>query len=345
MSNRILKIGQLDSLRAIAALMVICHHFIPDYGLGHFSIGSLGVDIFFVISSFLITTILLEQKKNINKKLLIIKNFIVKRTMRLFPAYYVFISFFLFLMYFLKIYVWDSGNGIFYYTYTQNILFYKEGWKGPQLNHLWTLAVEEQFYLLWPWFLIFLKNKSLIRALIIIILSTLLLKSFPSHQNWDMLLFYHFDSLGSGALIALLLQEKGRSFFLKYNKFKIIVIIIALTIFATDVFYKLPYTLILISILLFSVSLVIGCYYNFTSIAGIILNLSLLRYLGTISYGLYLYHKPIPYLITLIINKMHIHVNNIISFFVSIILSITIAHLSYHILEKPFLKLKEKFDL
>lgn len=345
MSKRIKKIDQLDSLRAIAAFAVIIYHFLPEYKLGTFSFGWIGVDVFFVLSGYLISAILLEQKTIIGDKLLIIKNFIIKRALRLFPIYYLFISFFLFLMLCFSMYFWSHGDGIYYYTYTQNILFFKEGMKGVQLNHLWTLAVEEQFYLFWPWLILFIPNKRLIYILLIIIPLALFFKSFSDIRGLRMLTVSHFDTLGSGALIALLLKEKAEQFILFVNRIKALTIFTSLALLIIGTLSSLPPFLTLVLVLALSISLLIGCYYNFNGIFGKILNTSQLKYLGMISYGLYLYHKPIPYFIKLFNIKMQIHANNFILFTISIILTIIIAHLSYNLLEKRFLKLKDKFDL
>jgi len=345
MSKRIQKIDQLDSLRALAAFCVILHHFLPEYNIGTFSFGWIGVDVFFVVSGYLITAILLEQKAVITDKILIIKNFVIKRALRLFPVYYLFITFFLILMCTIGLYVWDQGDGIYFYTYTQNILFFREGMKGIQINHLWTLAVEEQFYLFWPWVLIYISNNRLIRILMIIIPLTMLFKSFFDMDDSRMLTLAHFDTLGSGALMALLIKENREQLLLFLNKIKILTIIIPLLILIVGTGYELPYFITVLAVLILSTSMVNGCHYNFTGIFGRVLDLTFLKYLGKISYGLYLYHKPIPYFVKLVAGKSHIYINNIVLFLLSIILTISISHLSFLILEKRFLKLKNKFDL
>ncbi|MEO6882559.1 MAG: acyltransferase [Bacteroidia bacterium] len=344
MSKRIGKIEQLDSLRAFAAFSVIIYHFLPVFNLGSFPLGWIGVDLFFVFSGYLITAILLEQKSIVNKKFIIVKNFIIKRALRLFPAYYLFITFFLFLMIVFRLYIWDKGDAVYYYTYTQNILFFKNGMKGTQLNHLWTLAVEEQFYIFWPWLVIYIDNKKLLKILFVTIIITLLFKSFTEIDRIRMLTFYHFDTLGSGALIAVLIKEKGQYFLSPLYKFKYLIILLSMITLTISLYFKIPHLFIVSSVLMLSVSLLIGSLFGFKGIVGKILNLPKLKYLGKISYGLYLYHKPIPYFINLF-NQRIFRLNNFIALILGISLTIIIAHLSYNLLEKRFLKLKEKFDL
>ncbi|MFM9006724.1 MAG: hypothetical protein ACKOSR_14680, partial [Flavobacteriales bacterium] len=110
-------------------------------------------------------------------------------------------------------------------------------------------------------------------------------------------------------------------------------------------FKEVPLALEIAAIFAFAICLVIGCCYEFTGIAGNILNHSKLHYLGKISYGLYLYHKPIPYFIQLVLSKTNLHIHNLILLLISIALTIAVAHLSFRFLEMPFLKFKERFDL
>jgi len=345
MSKRIFKIEQLDSLRALAAFSVVAFHFLNEFKIGFFHYGWIGVDIFFVISGYLITAILLEQKDSIDNKVLIIKNFIIKRALRLFPIYYLFISFFFILMLTLGLYVWDDGNWYYYYTYTQNILFYLEGMKGIQLNHLWTLAVEEQFYLFWPVLTVFFSNKKLIFISICFILIGLSIKIFNNSEMIRMLTISNFDTLCSGALFALLLKEKKEGAFILINRFKNLLIIISIFGLVITVFYSLPSFVSVICILVLSVSLIVGCFYNFKGVIGIILNNASLKYLGGISYGIYLYHKPLPYFITLVARKTNFNINIYLQFALALGLTLIISYFSFNYIEKRFLNLKEKFDL
>ena len=144
---------------------------------------------------------------------------------------------------------------------------------------------------------------------------------------------------------ALVIKEGAQGIFLLMNRIKIVVILTSLTVLITSIFYFIPQYFISLSILLFSAFSLIGCYYGFSGVFGQVLGISKLRYLGKISYGLYLFHKPIPYFIKLICSTLNLEINNSILFIVSILVTVFIAHLSYKYLEKRFLALKEKFDL
>lgn len=349
MSLRFKKIEQLDSLRAICALIVILSHFLPEYKIGKFNVGTIGVNVFFTISGFLITSILLEQKDVVANKFSVIKNFIIKRALRLFPIYYLLISFFFLLQYVFHLYVCKPGEEIYYLTYTQNFLFYFKGIRGVQLNHTWSLAIEEQFYLIWPWIVVFLSNKNLYRTLVITILAVLVMKFIALYYNYieetNLLTIFKFDYLGGGALIALLIKEKNERLLLIINNSKGIIIALSILVIISNEFYVIPQILHRLSMLILSVSLVVGCYYNFQGLFGKLLDNSKLKYLGTISYGLYLYHKPIPYFINSTLNYFSMSINSIILLIFSLILTFVISYLSYNLIEKYCLSFKEKFDL
>jgi peptidoglycan/LPS O-acetylase OafA/YrhL len=171
-------IPALDGLRAIAVILVLLTH--ANFQLG--DNGILGVDIFFALSGFLITTLLLEEYKKRNEVSL--SAFYVRRTFRLFPALYTMLVFvFLYALLFREGDELSSiiGEVISSALYLNNISW-SWGWgdKGLLLGHTWSLAVEEQFYLLWPWFVILglsLKSlRSLTVALAILIIVAFSLK-------------------------------------------------------------------------------------------------------------------------------------------------------------------------
>jgi len=142
------RIYGIDGLRAIAVLFTVIQHYIISYYFRSESIlGSLGVSIFFVISGFLITSILLKQKQeNVSNKEKFIK-FYTRRSLRIFPIYYLTIS----ICILSGLYWFRNINPFWYYGYAINIFIaiQNNGWIG-YAGHLWSLAVEEQFYLVWP---------------------------------------------------------------------------------------------------------------------------------------------------------------------------------------------------
>ena len=116
-----------------------------------------GVPIFFTISGFLISTILLNSLNNRETtRPGIIGNFMVRRALRLFPIYYLMIIFFWFAKNHLSLFLWKDEFTPYFFTYTPNFLIHKIGYGAATcFSHLWSLGVEEQFYLVWPWILLF----------------------------------------------------------------------------------------------------------------------------------------------------------------------------------------------
>jgi peptidoglycan/LPS O-acetylase OafA/YrhL len=141
---------QIDSLRAIAVTMVFLYHWLPSVVLFQdWHLGSLGVSVFFVLSGFLITKILLTEKEKIdnNKQTLAnaFKLFYTRRTLRIFPIYYLLLLF-LFALNFQEV----RSEILWHVTYSSNVLYYLNGNFSNGLSHLWSLCVEGQFYLVWP---------------------------------------------------------------------------------------------------------------------------------------------------------------------------------------------------
>ena len=145
---------QLDALRAFAVLAVMVHHFLPvDHYIptDYITLGMLAVRLFFVLSGFLITGILLGYRSDEPKNAL--KRFYFRRVLRIFPIYY------LTLFVALALQVRSIQQGAFWHlTYTSNFIapFHPE-WMGPA-SHFWTLAVEEQFYFVWPFIMLFVPH-------------------------------------------------------------------------------------------------------------------------------------------------------------------------------------------
>ena len=127
MSKHLRYRGQLDGIRAISIFIVLLSHWLRDAGILNFnSSGRYGVDLFFVLSGFLLTSILIRQKKQNINRLKIIKGFFIKRILRLFPAYYLFLIGMIVINLVTGFWIWDDGFGAYYFTYTANFLFYFE---------------------------------------------------------------------------------------------------------------------------------------------------------------------------------------------------------------------------
>ena len=150
--------AQLDALRAIAVGMVLLYHFWRP-ARQYVSFGPIGVRIFFVLSGFLITGILLRSRERCDSGQtppgFAIRRFYVRRILRIFPLYYVALA----IAWYGE--VWGAREGMAWHAaYLSNVHFFlvnaaQPGVWGGHVAHLWSLAVEEQFYLVWPWVILF----------------------------------------------------------------------------------------------------------------------------------------------------------------------------------------------
>ncbi|MEK7392674.1 MAG: acyltransferase, partial [Fibrobacterota bacterium] len=196
---------KIDGLRFVAIAFVLIEHFGPV--LGHrITAGYYGVDLFFVISGFLITNILLDSKKSF---LVSYKNFVGRRTLRIFPIYYLTLGFMLAIGY------QPCRDSILYLaTYTFNYAWVYHQIPPAALTHFWSLAVEEQFYLFWPVFILALRRFP--KVLFVSILGIVALCFFQlTTSYWDAVTPYNYvglfpraGSLCLGALGAMMHRQK-----------------------------------------------------------------------------------------------------------------------------------------
>jgi peptidoglycan/LPS O-acetylase OafA/YrhL len=207
----------LDTLRAFAVIFVIITHWGPTYErdqpVGAFLMrllvpdGGTGVFIFFTLSGFLITSILLAARfdSNETKRFIIIKNFIVRRTLRIFPIYYIFL-----LALILIFNPPDMKQNLpWFLTYSTNILVYKtNSWHTA--SHTWTLAIEEQFYLFWPWLILFINEKYLKLLFTAAIITGVVSTYFVLKTKMGPFLVYNcVDSFAIGGFYAYARRNRG----------------------------------------------------------------------------------------------------------------------------------------
>jgi peptidoglycan/LPS O-acetylase OafA/YrhL len=304
----------LDGIRAISCLLVIVGHFSYLYAplleshLGifwgstiAFCLGNqyTGVTLFFVLSGFLITNIL--AKEYIRSGKIDLRNFFIKRVFRIFPAYY---------FYFTCIFLWLTIYGLVHYSF-QDILAsltfsynYFSDLNPWHLAHFWSLAVEEQFYLIWPLlFLLYYKKLGSKLPWIIIILSPILriatYYAFPELRA-RMSIFTHtrFDSLIFGCLLAYYYQDNQ-----KFEKLNAIILkyklhwVGAFHIFFFSRILQTAYQGKYVMTIGYTIDCLCMCFlivYIIQNKSKLVnfLNKPLLVHFGNLSYSLYLWHVP-----------------------------------------------------
>lgn len=347
---------QLDSLRALAAFGVFVQHFFPQ---GHLLVstvplGDLGVRLFFVLSGFLITGILLNARNGIRSGSITIAttawHFYMRRVLRLLPVFYVSLTLGLIFSEELRQYVW------WFILYVQNIHFAILGdfSFGP---HLWTLAVEEQFYLLWPLFIFFIPDKLLLSTMILTMVlgvgSRLVFIGFDlTHFQASMLTPSHLDTLGAGGVLAILYAQRslvcGRyvrnlwMFFLTGLTALFVVLTAKLAGFPSTVEFLLGE----LGAGLVFMWVIGNAAIGFRGLLGWVLDMSFLQYLGKISYGLYVYHWFVPKIALTIAERTGVEVpaSEWVQFMLYSTISVCIAMASWHVMEQPILSLKKKFS-
>ncbi len=351
-------IKQLDSIRAIAVLLVILTHWIPRANLHErIPYGEVGVDIFFVLSGFLISGILFANRKNAEllsiPKLAVVKKFYIRRTLRIFPIYYLTI-------FMLLLFSESTGTHIktafsYFLTYTSNFYFFQHGWDGI-ISHLWSLAVEEQFYLIWPWIILFVNKKYLFHVISCFILIGVFSQYFMYGQKMNTVLtFTCFDAFGMGALLAWLntyAPEKLKKFYPAISVIAVVSVIFLVIGMLQKKWIFIPVRTISSCMAVWLITYIILHNKTNTLKFKFIFNNRVLIFLGKISYGLYLYHNLIPTLNANVIDKFinpllpDILYNNYtekILLLENTILLLLISWLSYIFIERWFLNLKEKF--
>jgi len=351
----------LDGLRGVAILMVV---FLHNFGfMNYFFFGWLGVDLFFVLSGFLITDILMNSLDKPH----FLRNFYMKRILRIFPLFYLIVILCLFILPAIKSLHLDvhyyKENQLWFWTYLQNWLFIIKEPQGEKfLLHTWSLAVEEQFYLVWPVIiLLFRKPKVLLTiALIILVLTGVLryivwISKVEDLAYSSLYTFTRIDGLCIGSAVALLLRINP-GFLKKYTT--LIVLLMAVINFGFYFInnhrsFTLPY-LAFIGYTTFAVLFGLLVYEAVTGKSKIIkflLENRPLKFFGKISYGLYVYHWPVflicfPFVTEFVLNNMHISsrlaatTSSIIVTVATILLSV----ISYRYFEKPFLNLKKRYS-
>ena len=339
---------ELDSIRTLAVTMTLLAHFSPV----EIPYMWYGVQIFFTISGFLITTILMVTSNDSPTvpRPVIIKNFMIRRVLRLFPIYYLLITIFWLGKKYFSLYLWKDEFTPYFFTYTPNFLIYKIG-SGNALcfAHLWSLGVEEQFYLFWPWLLLFPPPKYRMLVIIFMILIALFFIFFNYTNPFiGALPFTNFHTLGVGAILACLYVQHDKAIeWLKSYRHLLFGItflhlILVLIFFKNSAGWHLYREISLCSC---TFSIVLVSIFGWKGFVGYITRNKQIQYLGTISYGIYLYHMPLIAVVKIVIAKFpsSIQPNPWLLMILCFGLTIMLAAFSYKYIEMPFLRLKRYF--
>jgi peptidoglycan/LPS O-acetylase OafA/YrhL len=361
----------LDSLRGITILWTLFYHFNYIHGgvnvleKGYIAWALMGVaaiDVFFVISGFLITGILLDSKESPT----FYRTFYSRRALRIFPLYYAFLIAWFIVMpavlgdpnvgrpFGIEAWYWLYGQNILISTVAPHVL-------PPRTYHLWSLALEEQFYLTWPLAVGLLNRanlKKLCIGLIIIapIYRTVLWLAGVNYEIGFFILPGRADTLAVGCLLAIIAREPGG--FQRARRFAkpgmiVGMAVIVATMIVTGGFYpQVPFirtvgmtfsALAAVSVTILTVAL------PPTSLLSRMINLKALLYVGAISYGVYVFHWPVEFLA----NRWGFTIDSVSGQFANrmagqaaysltlVAITLVLSAASWHLFEKPILGLRK----
>jgi peptidoglycan/LPS O-acetylase OafA/YrhL len=328
----------LDGVRALCIVSVLFAHasgtgVIPITRLMH-PAADLGVRGFFVLSGFLITGLLLRD--DARPLGVAMRDFYVRRALRIFPAFYVFVAAVMILAR-LGLATWSSHDALFAATYSMNF----HGERVWSLGHLWSLAVEEQFYLLWPAILLVLRRRRATSVLIAAVVLAPLVRVavfylWPAERSLtDQAFPCVFDALATGCLLAIFRREIERHprymAMLTSRAFWLIPLACLATLVITNPSIQLGISPTLANL---GVALAIHRVLVVRGVATRVLETPVLVKLGVLSYSIYLWqqvfldrHWPVWF-----------H-----RFPLDVVFAILAGAASYYLVERPFLRLTARF--
>jgi peptidoglycan/LPS O-acetylase OafA/YrhL len=333
----------LDGLRCLAIVPIVWHHSTPRPLEGLLGRGPLGVDLFFVVSGFLITTLLLHERK---QESLSLSRFWIRRSLRIFPLYYcVLIAYVVH-----ALLIRDDGperthflrSVPLYATYTSNWFTIDSGGHPIIFAFAWSLAAEEQFYLLWPPVLRWLRGTLLP---LVVMLSLVVLDQCAERgllallvdQPQALRIVRSFATpIGLGAMLALLEETPGarsvvRAFVARRSSS---VVALALVLAATAFAWPLLPTHLALT------AFVGACALRRDHFLAPVLENRLVSHVGMVSYGVYLWNVSV---VSLARRCLGHHDSALLVFLVSMCGSVALATLTHRWIERPWLELRERF--
>ena len=338
----------LTEIRGVAALWVLIAHIdqFSDYlniqttHLSKTGIAGFMVTTFFTLSGFLITYLLFEEQQYSNR--INIKKFYVRRVLRIWPAYYLTICLSLVLILIGFFSFSDDGKLLISITgfvfMIPNVL-YTFGLTLPATTPLWSIGVEEQFYLAWPWIVEKVQNLKIViitGVVIYLVIKIIIFLIHPTGAAFALVKMTQFDCIAFGAYAAILSRNKTPDLlYHPITQVLSIVVLISPLLFPIQFFANLEIELYALASAIWILNT------SMNSNAFISIKSAILRFFGRVSYGIYVYHFIWIYLI----GSMNLGLNTTLTYLVVISVVTLFSYLSFELIEKRFLNLKRRFSI
>ena len=332
----------LDGLRAVAVLTVMLGH--AEYPVRGVP-ADLGVDAFFVLSGFLITRLLMREQEETDTVSL--SRFYARRTIRIFPAYYAFLA----LNFALDTFRndrWSAALGLSAVTYTVNYYNAFNHHPSTSIAHAWSLGIEEQFYLLWPLLFLHVARRgrhALVGSVVALALAAIVWRTYLTAIQTDVAYLYNafdtrLDNLAVGCTLALIADvDRVRTLAERvaarawYPLVTLAALLAVRKLVSDAVHYSVGFTTYALLVAI----LIVQLMQLTTTLLWRWLEHPVVKYLGMISYPMYLYHGLGDSV------ARHTAEGRGPRFMMSVLATILLASGSYHVIERPFLKLKKRF--
>jgi peptidoglycan/LPS O-acetylase OafA/YrhL len=339
--------GSLNGLRALSVLAVIWHHtggemagLWPILGLGQH-----GVTLFFAISGTLITTLLLRERERSGQ--IDLKAFFIRRSLRIFPLYYAVIGLYVVLVFALER---DKPEGHDFFNNLPFFLTYTSNWFVPLEGRVifyfaWSLAAEEQFYLVWPSVQKFFAPKLALLvacALCTMVIAARLLSGGEGFMKESLTLRVLGQiplAICLGVVLAHALHDKRSFYAMRWLFASRASALIWMSIFIAVLSWQAS-RLFLVDVL--AVMLVGSCVYREDHFLAPLLQLPALRYVGQVSYGVYLLHMLVKNVVVKVLTLFALELTAYSVFFITALASVLVAGLSFRYFESSFLALRHR---
>jgi len=339
---------ELDSLRAVAVTIVMLFHFTSNETPARDLAVSTGVRLFFVLSGFLITSLLLNARDHYHAGAVTLgsaaRTFYARRAFRIMPIYY-------------GTLIAAAVAGV--QTVTQSFWWFA-AYLGDirvaatadtsAISHFWSLAVEEQFYLIWPWIVLSTSSKQLrrvcIAAIVVAPLFRLLMLATGHPAFGNLLMLGQVDGLGAGALLGIFRHEQRLAVAARGSLYGLPAMLVILGIVFLSSSARVPGIGVVVPTAMTGLLVPVVAYaaLGASGIAGWALNLRPVRYVGRISYGVYVYHPFMILIVPAVTRAAGIAIPRmgVSSVLLLITASLAAGAASWHLIERPIGALRSR---